>query len=310
MRATPSNAGIAAICLFFAGCGSSESKPPVPIDDLARAIADALCNNIGPCCQQAGFAHDPVQCRANAENEFRTEVELNRGSSNIVYDGNAARECVDTYAAVVKACYPEREIGSACDAMFAGTLQPGQTCARSAECIPGASCERSGGGVALQCTSSSLVRGKLGQTCGTTCTENGGITGCSGSGGSGGEGDGGAVNLAQCFTNDGLYCDRAHGCAAAPALGQACTSDTPCAGDAFCDNGACVAKRTTGPCEQFGDSCAATAYCETSTRECQPRKSTGAACTTGAECSTRDRCTDGTCRTPTIATESSCMGNL
>jgi hypothetical protein len=44
----------------FGACGSSEGGPPVPLEDLPRLIADAVCNNIGPCCAQAGLRMTPL----------------------------------------------------------------------------------------------------------------------------------------------------------------------------------------------------------------------------------------------------------
>ena len=120
----------------------------------------------------------------------------------------------------------------------------------------------------------------------------------------------GGTGRAACFTNEGLDCGVTRTCAAIPAIGQPCAmSSVQCTDDAFCDNGICAPRRTSGPCTQFDTRCAATAYCDTSTLQCRPRKSTGDACMTTTECPTRNIC-EGTCRMRTIASAATCAGNL
>jgi hypothetical protein len=294
---------VACGALFFGACSSSESGPPVPIDDLARLLADAICNNIAPCCHEAGLPHDPVQCHATAENQLGSEIDENR-SANVIYDAQAARACVDAYTAMAKACYDDRQVEMACRGVFTGALQPGQPCTQSEECSPGASCQRAADGGASQCTGSPVPRGKLGDRCRGTCTETNGSRSCSG-GFSGST----PAGPAECYTNDGLYCDDANTCAVQSVVTEACTTTTACAGEAFCDNGVCAAKRVSGSCGAVGDGCAATAYCDRTSGECQLRKATGEACTSSGECAITDRC-DGTCRKRTIASARSCMGDL
>jgi hypothetical protein len=299
-------AALSAAC--FGACGSSESGPPVPIDDLPRLIADAFCNNIGPCCEQAGFPHDPAQCHATTENGARGQIEKIRMQPAIGYDPVAARGCVDVYVSVMQACTGQGQIEAACRRVFFGTLQPGQTCASNGECIPGATCHGTSGG--RQCVDSKELRGKLGQMCSATCTEfENGSGSCSGSGGAGGQGGSSGSPPVSCYTNDGLYCDGSNACATVPGIGQACMTGLQCGAQAFCDNGICAAKRTSGSCGEFNDGCADTAYCEWNTQQCHPRKPTGASCATSVECAT-DACVAGACRAPTIASAESCRGGF
>ena len=296
-------AALVGAVLYFGACGSHD-EPPVLIDDVARAIADALCNNIGPCCEQAGFPHDRAQCHALAEAKYLLKIEYSRYRPNIVYDENAARACVDAYDRSAKSCHDGAEIWSACRYVFAGTLGPGQACASNAECIPHANCERADSG-GMECKWSPFAqRGGLGDRCTWTCLQHGGGTSCAGlpGGGSG----------TSCFTNDGLYCDDSTAvCASAPGIGQPCNGVVRCAGaDAFCDNFVCANKRATGSCGPELDGCVATSFCELSTQQCTARKSTGAACTTNNECRATDGCTEGTCRTLTIASPSMCRGDI
>jgi hypothetical protein len=297
----------------FGACGSSEGAPPVPIEDLPRLIADAVCNNIGPCCAQAGFPHDAAACHAFMEGGLQREFEIERLQPNRTYDAVAGRACVDANTAIVstaisRACTAGPwSMSDPCRRLFVGTLPVGQACFGGDECVPGSTCHPTGDGTKRQCTDWNALRGKLGQSCLVTCAEveeaKDGVN-CSGGGGAGG-GPGGSVGV-NCFTNDGLYCDRANGCAKMPSIGEAC-STAFCAGEAFCDQGICAAKGTSGPCGLI-DSCAAIAYCG-SDGQCQMRKTRGEACLTDGECPTGDFC-EGTCRLRTIVSAQLCSGKF
>jgi hypothetical protein len=294
----------------FAACGSSDGGPPVPLEDLPRLIADAVCNNIGPCCAQGSFPYDAAQCHATMERSLQREFEVARIQPNRTYDAAAARACVDANAAIARACTEGPESLSApCRRIFVGILSVGQACVGGGECVPGSTCHPTGDGTKRQCTDWNAVRGKLGQSCFSTCTEVEDEDGanCSGAGGAGGGGGQGGSVPVRCFTNDGLYCDSVNGCATTPAIGEACSTDAFCAGEAFCDQGICAEKRTSGPCGLI-DSCAATAYCAAD-GQCQLRKATGETCTSDSACPKREVC-DGTCRLPTIASTELCSGRI
>jgi hypothetical protein len=272
------------------------------MDDLPRLLADALCSNIGPCCQEGGFAFDPEQCRAAAESELHQNIDA-YASLNVAYDAVAARGCVDAYTQTIRACVDTGQTNNGCRTVFLGTLAEGAVCTQSAECISGGCTDIAGAGM-RQCTKSgtgSIVHGKLGEPCNATCTSSGSSTSCfSTVGGSGG----------GCYTNDGLYCAATSVCAAMPTLGQTCTANSPCAGEAFCENGVCAAQRTSGSCASTSSACAPSVYCDATTRECVPRKASGATCTVEGECQTTDRCISGRCGRRTIATQKLCNGNF
>jgi hypothetical protein len=92
-----------------------------------------------------------------------------------------------------------------------------------------------------------------------------------------------------------------------PSIGEAC-STAFCAGEAFCDQGICAPKRTSGPCSPLIESCAATAYCD-AWGECQLRKPRGEACISGMECQATDIC-EGTCRMWILASAQVCSGKF
>ena len=299
------------VLMALGACDSGgDSGPPVPLDDLPRLWAEALCGNIGPCCQEAGYPFDPGQCHATAEAQMRQSLAV-YSTLNVTYSASAARSCVDSYAQAARACTNTDEVNTSCSTVFTGTLPEGAVCTQSAECTT-RSCPSVPDGGVRQCTTGSGTRihAKLGETCGWTCTTNGNTTSCSGTGNS---------SAPSCYTNEGLYCDAARVCASVPMLGQACTANAPCAGDAFCEGGVCVAQRTTGSCATTSNACASSAFCDTATRQCLPRKSSGETCTSTRECQTSDQCsrpisadagsTTGTCRRRTIASQSLCAGS-
>ena len=294
----------AAVCAAVAlgACSQADGGPTLAIDDLPRAVADALCNNIGPCCEQAGFPHDAAQCVIESEKALQLSLSAMR-RREFFYDGVAAQACVDAYARAGRTCGDASEVQRACRRVFTGALQLGQSCADTSECSPGDYCQRTSGASSGLCVSETLLRGKLGDACGETCThyDEQEFTSCTGLSSS---------VTTQCYTNDRLFCSDAHVCAPVPAVDQPCTAVSTCAGDTFCDPTAntCAAKRTSGPCGDFNEACAAAASCNFGTRECELRKAHGAACT-GAfdECVTTDFCIQGTCRTRTIATPFSCF---
>jgi hypothetical protein len=301
-------AAMTGMTLGFIACGSSESGPPVSIDDFARLIAEAHCKNIGPCCQERGFAHDLDECLAGVDDELRSEIEKSRANPNLTWDGDAARECLDAYTAVVKECRDDDDLGDVCRYIFAGRLEVGQTCASSSECIRGSTCQRTVDGSASQCSlPAAPTRGALGDGCFATCTERtGGGSNCSV-----GSGPGTTPGTTSCFTNDGLYCDSTFRCARHPTVGEPCSAapGIPCAGDAYCDLGTCTARRATGSCATTSAACALTTYCDVA-QQCVPRKSTGAACQSSEECLSSDQCVNGACLKRSIASASKCRGNL
>jgi hypothetical protein len=111
----------------------------------------------------------------------------------------------------------------------------------------------------------------------------------------------------QCFTDESLFCDQqTRQCTSRPDIGQACDSANWCRSNAFCENGLCTEKRTSGPCGQNGEACASTAYCDYATSpQCHPRKDRGETCGLDEQCAVTDRCAK-TCRGLTIASKDTC----
>jgi hypothetical protein len=293
----------ASLVLLFNACGSQDDPgPPLALADLPHAVANALCNNIGPCCAQAGFPHDPAQCEIESEKALEASVSAMR-RKEFAYDGFAARGCVEAYAIAGRTCGDASQVQRACRRVFTGALELGQPCADSNECTPGNYCQRTGGAANGECVSETLSRGKLGDRCGESCIhyDEQEFTSCNGL----------TTSVStQCYSNDGLFCNDAHVCAPLPTVDQPCTGAPVCAGDNFCDatRHTCVARRTSGSCGDANDACTADAFCNFGTHQCELRRAHGEACAGSFdECVSTDFCIQGTCRTRTIATPFSCF---
>jgi hypothetical protein len=292
---------VAAVAVLGA-CGTDDPGARIAIDDLPHALAAALCNNIGPCCERAGFPHDAAKCVIEAEKGLEVGVTQNR-MAGISYDGVAARACVDAYVDAGRTCGDNSEINRQCRKVFTGTLGPGETCDDSQECAARGYCQRTAGAPTGKCVDGTLLHGKIGDACGESCTHYDlqEVTACSGLS---------ASVPTQCYSNDGLYCNDAHVCAAVPTIDQPCVASAKCGGNTFCDTtvNVCASKRTSGSCGDFNDACAAEATCNFGTRECELRKASGAACSgLYDECQTTDACIQGTCQTRTIASPLTCF---
>lgn len=279
----------------FVGCGGSSSggggtnATPVAKENFAGELAKALCTNIGPCCQQAGYTHDAAKCTALLEGVYKNMV-----AGAVQYDAQKGGECVAYAASIVKNCGAEPAEGP-CDGVVAGTIPEGGKCQTSAECIVppkgDADCDN---GVCVQ-----VPRGKAGDGCSGTCTESGSTTTCGGGGTSGGN--------ALCFTNDGLACGADGKCAALAKVGETCTGDD-CVAAAYCDYSSekCVTRAAIGGACQDSQQCAAGAHCAAD--KCAAAKPDGAACVDWDECASGD-CEAGKCGPQGLASPQLCSGS-
>jgi hypothetical protein len=60
--------GIGGGIAFFGGCAndSDDDGQRISIQNFPAAFANALCSNIGPCCQLEGYVVDSAACEATA----------------------------------------------------------------------------------------------------------------------------------------------------------------------------------------------------------------------------------------------------
>ena len=121
--------GITGSLLAWGGCSSAgdDSGEGIPIDRFAAAFADALCGNIGPCCQQEGYAYDAAACRAKTEGILGNEAAQTKAAGG-PYDPKGARACVDVVASLAKSCSgddTEAVYKAACNRVYAGDQPEG-----------------------------------------------------------------------------------------------------------------------------------------------------------------------------------------
>lgn len=264
----------------FAACGGSTgddtgatSTAVIPRERFAARFADAICENIGGCCQSSGFQYDAAKCKLAASEA------LPPSTADTDYDPSAAAACIEAVTNAARAC---RKVWDAealsCNRAYRGRVATGGACIHTAECAQpahgGAWCEE---GVCKADTAA-----QFGERCSATCTE----LGTSGGECSSTEASDDVPNGATCWKNDGLVCSKGV-CAEVQRVGQPCTNDE-CADGAYCKQGTCAALVPIGqPCSD--DECAR-----------------GAACIDGV-CTQFD-CVGDTCSGSSIVTPSLCGG--
>lgn len=116
-------------------------------------------------------------------------------------------------------------------------------------------------------------RGKAGDACNKTCTEGEWSSGCSGPGQP-------KPGLADCYTNEGLYCDNDSGvCEALPKAGDPCQPGA-CSPGTFCGKGeVCRSTVALGTECLYEDACGVDAFCDLGTTNvCVAKKPVGADC--------------------------------
>ena len=307
-------AAAATLFVALASCGgSSEGTPgaakPIAIEDFAKALADAVCGNVGPCCGNAGYPFDSNACHAKSREQIGTFVR----ESNVegtVYDADAAGQCAAEYASVARACGDTQSVDATCRKVFRGTRMAGESCSSNVQCESG-ECGLENGQAKCDGKSDRVHRMK-GESCEGTCTVNDDKSEyCRGPIPPGG---GDPFERRGCYTNDGLICGPDFICHTAPAFGEACFVGFPCAGDSFCEAGTCARKRATGSCGEASDACDSSAFCDLTSRECRAKKSDGEACSSSGECKSPSLClsqdgpSSGTCGRPSIVNEQVCLG--
>jgi hypothetical protein len=264
----------------------------VPKDQFIGRFVDAVCDNVGPCCQSAGLSYDAAGCKALGNAELEKDLDLDR--PNVKYDAAAGGKCIEAVKNAAQSCgHIDIDGGPECSGFLVGTLPEGAACESSVECAGAyARCDISGPAAQGVCVVE--PRGKAGDPCGDTCTEHGSSSECFGSTSS--------TGTARCYTNDGLYCDQT--CKPLIAVGQPCEAEG-CVDGAYCTGGSCAALPAAGePCAQTYV-CGADLYCDLNTT-CQKRKADGQACQDGSEC-VAGNCQSGVCG-DSLASATLCSG--
>jgi hypothetical protein len=247
---------------------------------------NALCEAYGRCCPATGNAFDVDQCKQfSSFQSSALDDMIQRG--RLAFDAEQGDACMAALRGGADPCLDAPPM--ACQLAFVGRLGAGESCDDDSECAPPASggraeCETdfdTGEGTCV-----AFARGKAGDACVATCAEEGGSRSCFGS-------DLDAVG-AECYLNDGFYCDgETKSCKAQVALGEACQSDMDCR-EGFCggEPRVCTALLADGSSCSHSDACAS-GYCNES-EVCSPLTPLGSGCSNYDECGPDADCDDET----------------
>jgi hypothetical protein len=322
-----------AIALLVLGACSGSTRSPIAARDLEAEYEQAECEYQARC----GYFADVATC-LGAYTGFHFAIDdsviAEIDAKEVVYDGNAARTCVDSYANAT--CDTTDAAGritpTACDKIFTGTLADSASCVNGHECLSQV-CNIPVCVVACcagTCTGSDIPhRAKLGEACtslpceqgsycdftsmmcvalypaGTTCT---GSFQCA-------YGTACAGTPKTCMAlpklgeacPDGMCRDDGQVCTGGTCVrvglpGDACTVATDCSHFYTCAaGGTCGVRDPGGVCMTDPDCFEANTYCAAGA--CSPPQANGATCADDRECAT-DNCNDDTllCSDPAICT--------
>lgn len=130
--------GIATACSALLLCACI-AKDSVPEDDFVAAFVDARCAPQLECCKKNGYEHVDTDCAAAFTDSLKREVKAAR-AAHAVYDGIAARECVEETRRRARRCdslkqdFEEPPV-VACNEIYRdGQTAPGAECLTTWQC--------------------------------------------------------------------------------------------------------------------------------------------------------------------------------
>jgi hypothetical protein len=276
-------------------------------NDFSQRFAASYCSSIQGCCQRFGENFDLASCQDAVRGYLTALLNAELANPNVVFDEQVAGQCIDAYAAALRACTEQNvATGEACEGLFRGTVELGGACGESSECIQSpeqpATCD-TGVCVAdeLYFSPYDLEPAALGEPCSATCEGDiDGSSSCSGTSTAN-------PSAGPCWVNDGLICGSTGVCMPAPQVGEPCPQYF-CTAGAYCASGTCQPASSDGPCTD-SVSCLPTSYCDFATSLCTPRKPDGEACNADDEC-LGGACEADRCRVWSVASAESCAGLL
>lgn len=270
--------------------GGGGGSAPIARADAPAVFAELLCTNVGPCCEAAGLEYRPASC----EQVYLGELAAQWDIPNTIWDADAAGRCFDEAREALASC--SNIPGNECAGLLTGTLPAGAACTHSAQCVVPAGGDAHCDEVCVQ-----EPRGKAGDGCQETCTENERFTECSGGGPVGG-----TPGPASCYTNDGLYCAESGRCEALLKEGTPCTY-AGCSAGTFC-RGVCTPNLALGSDCFSSNECGEDGFCDVGTNVCVAKKPAGADCVEYDECQVGYCNNDDKCLPGNPATEATCSG--
>jgi hypothetical protein len=246
---------------------------------------EAICSNIGGCCDAATF--DAEGCRRHYSG--MTSLLANGDPNHYAYDPVAAEVCLDEVRSDLEAC--NNGFGGSCTRVMRGLLRDGEPCTNHRDCVSGA-CSEVGNG--LQC--GGQPHAALDAPCALSCgLDSYGAWSC--------WGQPSQAHIGQCFAEDGLFCSlngEALGpldgsgatCQPLRATGEECADPRECT-DGFCTSGLCG----PDPGSEVGADCPCKVGLHCVEGTCQAGGDFGEACDfASSPCAAGLTCIEGTCQ--------------
>ena len=294
------------VLLSVGACGGSGD--PIPIDELAPRLTQALCTFEVRC----GALPDQAACEQVFF--FQQQLVADVKTGKVIYDGKAAAACLDLYRGLsceisAQGSFIASHLQS-CKETFKGTVSIGGACLMDEECLS-QSCEKPACNSSIACCAGTcMAQIPAGGDCSSGgecaddlfCRYNGTdqVSTCIAPIADGQP----CTDVDICVT--GRRCNlvagtRAGTCGVLPAHGQSCP-DTSC--DSLTDtcdpvSKTCVSRIAVGgDCSAAPSGCVAYASCDPATKTCLARKRAGEACAQAADCLSGLSCSGGVCVSP------------
>ena len=270
-------------------CSSSDPAPGTSsqggaggasaLADFLDRTADAICDNVGACCQDHGYAYDAKGCHAWFAGQINPAYAMETLGATI--DAAAIDECVARATEYASACVPSeavrRAYEDACARVVTGPKAIGEVCSHDHECA-----QPAGGQGAAKCYQPSAAGGdtvcmiRLPPEQGLPCRAT-------------------VPSFSECSRDDALFCSFSTGkCETKQPLGSPCLDTGGCLAGSSCRSGTCLAQGAPGEdCGGYADGCADGDACDPVTKLCVARLPDGADCTQNLDCrsvSCQDTC--------------------
>ena len=297
--------------LVTSSCSNDLESTYVTQDRFPAAYAQALCTSLQHCCSENTVTFDYGSCTSG----WRAYVSAKFTDSAIDFDPRAATTCVALLnSAVDVTCAPAPgSIPAArdtCQSIFQGTVALGGACSSDTDCAASDGgpvfCSPSGAGGSDAGGTLPLDLPLFDGTCALGALPMAGDP-CAG----------GATD--PCGTDGTLYCDPASTtCQMVGAVGAPCSLavSSSCAAGSYCvsiasGDDVCAAAQAIGSACTANQQCDATGVCDTaSTMTCIARLGAGSSCSSGEQClSGACDAERKFCLVNTIATSAACVGS-
>ena len=256
----------------------------LPLEQFLASRSEALCR----WSQGCGLLPDAASCNEVGLFDWRW-LEADVAAGIIRYDATLARECLEyeNSEAYLSCAFDDPGWELACRDVLVGTIEDGDACYGSGQCVPGAICDNfSCEPDASCCLGTCVTRAPAGSPCG-----------------------------AGWLCDEHSYCDEGV-CRTAPTVGDDCTDSGKCGSGSVCHMGdadekaVCVAPAGLGkPCEPEAWNCSDwDAWCNPATKTCERAADVGQPCSGDDGCLLHAYCDGSSCRPLSSVGESCAEG--